>query len=259
MVYALAGIPLMFIYMANIGSILATSFKYTYSKMCRCEGEPEDLPREATLPAREEVREVVEVPSRRVSYSATSSLAPPSLPHLRAPAHLEGSCTPLPPYTPQLPRSPPALEEQATATQDTVHFKLVEDLKLVTIPVTTCLLVFFGYILCGAVIFSAWEGWGLLDGAYFCFTSLMTIGFGDFVPGNSYIYEVSDSVTEQEANAKLVLGTVYLLLGMAVMSMCINLVQEEIVAQVRLLARSLGLILGDIYKGAKSKTTFGPP
>ena len=35
--YALVGIPLMFIYMANIGSILATSFKYTYSKMCRCD------------------------------------------------------------------------------------------------------------------------------------------------------------------------------------------------------------------------------
>ena len=33
--YALLGIPLMFIYMANIGSILATSFKYLYSKLCR--------------------------------------------------------------------------------------------------------------------------------------------------------------------------------------------------------------------------------
>ena len=34
-VYALFGIPLMFIYMANIGAILATSFKYVYSKLCR--------------------------------------------------------------------------------------------------------------------------------------------------------------------------------------------------------------------------------
>lgn len=126
---------------------------------------------------------------------------------------------------------------------ETVQFKLVEDIRLVTIPVTTCLLVFVSYILCGAVIFSAWEGWGILDGAYFCFTSLMTIGFGDFVPGNSYIYNVADSsMSEQEANAKIVLGAVYLLLGMAVMSMCINLVQEEIVSQVRLFARSLGLI-----------------
>ena len=33
--YALVGIPLMFIYMANIGTILATGFKYSYSKLCR--------------------------------------------------------------------------------------------------------------------------------------------------------------------------------------------------------------------------------
>ena len=33
--YAIIGIPLMFIYMANIGNILATSFKYLYSKLCR--------------------------------------------------------------------------------------------------------------------------------------------------------------------------------------------------------------------------------
>jgi hypothetical protein len=65
--YALLGIPLMFIYMANIGSILATSFKYLYSKLCRygtdrvtaqytsclarCEAKPTDLPKKATLPS----------------------------------------------------------------------------------------------------------------------------------------------------------------------------------------------------------------
>jgi hypothetical protein len=133
-------------------------------------------------------------------------------------------------------------KDAADSGEERVEFKLVEDLRLVTIPVTTVTLVFITYIFCGAVIFSAWEGWSILDGAYFCFTSLMTIGFGDFVPGNSYIYNISDGVSEQEANAKIVLGTVYLLLGMAVMSMCINLVQEEMVTQVRVLARALGLI-----------------
>ena len=32
--YALAGIPLMLLYMSNVGDILATSFKYTYKQMC---------------------------------------------------------------------------------------------------------------------------------------------------------------------------------------------------------------------------------
>ena len=33
MLYALVGIPLMFIYMANIGTVLASSFKFLYSKV----------------------------------------------------------------------------------------------------------------------------------------------------------------------------------------------------------------------------------
>ena len=33
--YALVGIPIMLLYCATIGSILATSFKYLYTKLCR--------------------------------------------------------------------------------------------------------------------------------------------------------------------------------------------------------------------------------
>lgn len=33
--YAMVGIPLMLLYMANVGEILATSFKFTYQKMCK--------------------------------------------------------------------------------------------------------------------------------------------------------------------------------------------------------------------------------
>jgi potassium channel subfamily K member 18 len=34
-VYAIIGIPLMLLYMTNIGHILGASFKYSYSKFCR--------------------------------------------------------------------------------------------------------------------------------------------------------------------------------------------------------------------------------
>ena len=60
----------------------------------------------------------------------------------------------------------------------------------------------------------------------------MTIGFGDFVPGNSYIYKVADNMSEKEAQAKLVLATIYLLLGMGIIAMCVNLMQEKIFTQV---------------------------
>ncbi len=60
---------------------------------------------------------------------------------------------------------------------------------------TSCLLVLLLYILLGTILFSTWEDWDYLDGAYFCFTSLMTIGFGDFVPGNEYIYNYQGPIS----------------------------------------------------------------
>lgn len=65
-----------------------------------------------------------------------------------------------------------------------VEFKLVEDMRLVTIPVSSCLIVLALYILVGTILFSTWEGWNYLDGAYFCFISLMTIGK---VPQNYFL------------------------------------------------------------------------
>jgi hypothetical protein len=48
---------------------------------------------------------------------------------------------------------------------------------------------------------------------------------------------------EQEANAKLVLGTIYILLGMGLISMCINLMQEKIVSQVLIIVLLIFIII----------------
>ena len=61
----------------------------------------------------------------------------------------------------------------------------------------------------------------------------MTIGFGDFVPGKAYIYNIDEGIEETEANAKLVLGAIYILLGMGIIAMCVNLMQEKIITEVR--------------------------
>ena len=35
--YAVIGIPLFLLYLSNIGQIFATSFKWTYSRLCKCQ------------------------------------------------------------------------------------------------------------------------------------------------------------------------------------------------------------------------------
>lgn len=60
------------------------------------------------------------------------------------------------------------------------------DEKIMMAP-TFCLFSFFSYILWGALLFGQWESWGYLDGSYFCFISLSSIGFGDLVPGDRVV------------------------------------------------------------------------
>jgi hypothetical protein len=56
----------------------------------------------------------------------------------------------------------------------------------------------------GAAIFSFTENWSILDGAYFCFITFTTIGFGDFVPGRNSL---------ANEDGKVFLCAVYLLFG----------------------------------------------
>ena len=76
----------------------------------------------------------------------------------------------------------------------------------------------------------------------------MTIGFGDFVPGNYYIYNIDQNISSREANAKIILGSLYILFGMGLIGMCINLMQEKIFLKVgRIIYCILFLITGYYY------------
>lgn len=111
-----------------------------------------------------------------------------------------------------------------------------DDVDNVRVPASVSLLLIVSYIAIGAVMFNEWEEgeWGFLVGCYFCFITLSTIGFGDYVPGTSL-----DSWAAQE---KLIICALYLLFGLALIAMCFNLMQEEARRNIRALGRKLGLI-----------------
>ena len=48
-------------------------------------------------------------------------------------------------------------KSRAVQQDEGVKFKLVEDIRLVTIPITTCLFVLLSYIIFGAILFASWE------------------------------------------------------------------------------------------------------
>lgn len=115
----------------------------------------------------------------------------------------------------------------------------------VTVPISLSLAVMVSYICGGAILFGQWEGWGFLDGSYFCFITLSTIGFGDIVPGDALSADdTGDGVNGVlgVVNTKFVLCSMYILIGMAVIAMCFNLMQQKVVQGVRSIGRKIGII-----------------
>ncbi|KAK7598168.1 hypothetical protein V9T40_006403 [Parthenolecanium corni] len=100
------------------------------------------------------------------------------------------------------------------------------------VPIWLCVFLVISYIIGGAVLFNEQEPeWGLFNSAYFCFITLTTIGFGDYVPRTDSSDAIGSAVCP-----------LYLLFGIALLAMSFNLVQEEVINNVKTVARHLGII-----------------
>ena len=103
----------------------------------------------------------------------------------------------------------------------------------IQVPTSVCILLMTSYILLGTLLFCMWEKWDFVTGTYFSFITLSTIGFGDVVPGMA----TSDWAVKE----KLVLCALYLVIGLSLIAMCFNLVQEDVKAKFRRLGSKIGL------------------
>ncbi|XP_033113059.1 TWiK family of potassium channels protein 7-like isoform X2 [Anneissia japonica] len=106
------------------------------------------------------------------------------------------------------------------------------------IPLTAILLFAFVYMCLLAALLTSWEQWNYFEALYFSFITLTTIGFGDLVPKHQ----------------KNLLACVFLIMvGMAVMSMCIALAQEEIMSKVRQIGKLIGVIITKRKRSKREK------
>ncbi|GMT13845.1 hypothetical protein PFISCL1PPCAC_5142 [Pristionchus fissidentatus] len=71
-------------------------------------------------------------------------------------------------------------------------------------------------IVLGAFAFHRYEGWSYFDSVYYCFTTLTTIGFGDFVA-------LQKGGALQERPEYVLFSIVFILFGLVVMSAAMNL------------------------------------
>lgn len=113
-----------------------------------------------------------------------------------------------------------------------------EEEERISVPLTITLAVVAFYIGMGSILFGIWEGWPSLQSAYFCFVTISTIGFGDVVPGAANFEKAEDQY-------RMIICAVYMMFGMAILSMCFSLIQEEIVAKFKWVGEKIGIIEKD--------------
>lgn len=207
MIYAIFGIPLMLLCLANMGSTMADAFRFIYRNVCcsYCN----------LVKKRRNLRAFQSVDLSRSTATPAAAAQGATSNH-----HTEDAAT----------------ETSAPNSPNVVEFvdNFDIDYRKTTIPISVTLSLLSSYLILGAVLFSEWENWKFLDGAYFCFVTLATIGLGDLVPGKS--------INSTQVEGKLVICALYVLFGLSLMAMCFNLMQEEVRAKFRRLGNKLGII-----------------
>ncbi|XP_057381000.1 potassium channel subfamily K member 18-like [Daphnia carinata] len=228
-VYAMVGMPLFLLYVSNMGDFLATCFRWGYVKLCKCSCFSRPVSHHgAQRGARRRISQRSgpgrqDLIQQQQQYDHMASI------HQRRIGGAEYD-----------------LELQPGAPYDAIHHVVSvhpaqqqaaqPDYTTATVPITISLTVMVTYVVGGAVLFQQWEtDWDYLDGSYFCFISLSTTGFGDLVPG-----EKINSSSGVELS--LIFCSMYLIIGMALIAMCFNLMQEEVIAKVRKFGQLLGCI-----------------
>lgn len=224
-VYAIVGMPLFLLYLSNIGDILAKSFKWIYTRVCLCRGCPGTesfRKKRVKQQLKQQQKQDIQLSKMQTSVNRFSKEWQLDEVQRSGPKRASASET-----EDEDSDDEESEEEEEEDDDDKEGDNESEyDPQTVTVPITLCLAIMVGYVCGGALLFARWEEWGFLDGSYFCFISLSTIGFGDIVPGDS-IYK------SEVIQISFILTAVYLMLGMALIAMCFNLMQEEVVHKTR--------------------------
>ncbi|KAL5243304.1 hypothetical protein ACI65C_010714 [Semiaphis heraclei] len=186
-VYAIFGIPIFLILLADFGKMFTRGIKFLWAFVRRLYYTGSCRKVRRTAPVQEVMKGV------QMMYDITK---------FRRPSNMFGG-VPVPESQSGFPPTSPSTPALSVYTIDD-EFNL---------PVSVAFIMLVVYIVIGAIMFCIEEGWGFFESFYFVFISMSTIGFGDFVPKSQLV---------------MIVSIVYLVFGLALTSMCINVVQEKL-------------------------------
>ncbi|KAL1491845.1 hypothetical protein ABEB36_012380 [Hypothenemus hampei] len=124
---------------------------------------------------------------------------------------------------------PPEDQQQQVETPTTPAISNYEIDDEFNLPISVALFMLVAYIFCGAVMYMVVEKWNFFEAFYFVFISMSTIGFGDYVPRDPVF---------------MIGSIIYLVFGLALMSMCINVVQAKLSDTFKQASIKIGTTMG---------------
>ncbi|XP_045532709.1 uncharacterized protein LOC123720215 [Pieris brassicae] len=223
-VYAIIGIPLFLIVLADFGKLFTRIIKFFWAFIRRfyytrsCRRVRRTAPMQEVMKGLNIVYDVVRRPSQIFSEDDidTSPNAPPPI---------ERKSSDVPPPLPPKPGQK-LVEDAELDTPAPSVFEIDDEFNL---PISVAITILVIYIIIGAVGYSIWETWNFFESFYFVFVSMSTIGLGDLVPDHPMFMMAS---------------ILYLVFGLALTSMCINVVQVKLSDTFKQASAKLGATIG---------------
>ncbi|XP_036121812.1 potassium channel subfamily K member 18 [Molossus molossus] len=229
MLYALFGIPLMVLVLADTGDILATALSTSYNRFRKLSFLSPPLPRWCSR-LRGRRRPDAKPTDQAMPQIVITAQEPPDPKPGRGPAApssnvellerlLAGekqNTLHLPPRAVVRSTSCPELVSGTLSCSIISNLDEVgQQVERLDVPLPVIALVVFAYISCAAAVLPTWEkALDFQDAFYFCFVTLTTIGFGDTVLEHPHFF---------------LFFSLYIIIGMEIMCIAFKLVENRLI------------------------------
>uniref|UniRef100_A0A5S6Q8G6 Fibronectin type-III domain-containing protein n=1 Tax=Trichuris muris TaxID=70415 RepID=A0A5S6Q8G6_TRIMR len=107
---------------------------------------------------------------------------------------------------------------------DQMLLQHLETVEYVRLSAPVILLIIVGYAALGGVIISHTEAWNFFDSFYFSLVSILTVGFGDFVPSQKRF---------------IIVSMMYIFVGLLIATMCVDTVGVQYVQRIHQFGRRI--------------------
>lgn len=170
--YAILGIPLMLLFLTNIGDVMAKIFKFVYSRTLKLKRRILSSYRSGSRVRRQNSlgssggKSRLQPPHspRPTTTSAGKDIEMVEMSDLRdrnRPGETSAETFEL---YPDFIRMEPLEPVERVSSRDSLD----PDIDSVSVPISISLVVMIAYLIAGAVLFYVWEKWEFVDAFYFC-------------------------------------------------------------------------------------------